>query len=252
MMVAVVYLSSKLGQVTGEGLFAAIRSNYSARFLRVVLIGVVIGNTIEAGADLGGIAAALHLFIPVPQRPLVILVASASFLLQVWGSYRLISNIFRILSLCLLAYVVSIFLAHPDLHQILLAVFRPHFQFDRASLSMLVAMIGTALSAYLFTWQSNEEVEEKRAAGRVRLRDRRGTTNRQLHKTLLDVLLGMFFSSLVCTQSSSRLRAHSSDLGSTIFRRRQTPQGRWCRWRATLPACFSHWVLWAWGFLPFR
>ncbi len=197
MMVTVVYLSSKLGQVTGQGLFAAIRTHYSPAFLRVVLVGVVIGNTIEAGADIGGIAAALHLFAPLPQALLVIVVAIVSFLLQVWGSYRIISNIFRVLSLFLLAYVASMFLAHPDLHQILLAVFRPHFRFDRASLSMLVAMIGTALSAYLFTWQSNEEVEEKKAAGRIDLRQRRGTTNRHLRKTLLDVLLGMFFSSLV-------------------------------------------------------
>lgn len=197
MMVTVVYLSSKLGQVTGQGLFAAIRTHYSPAFLRVVLVGVVIGNTIEAGADIGGIAAALHLFAPLPQALLVIVVAVVSFLLQVWGSYRIISNIFRVLALFLLAYVASMFLAHPDFHQILLAVFRPHFRFDRASLSLLVAMIGTALSAYLFTWQSNEEVEEKKAEGRIDLRQRRGTTNRHLRKTLLDVLLGMFFSSLV-------------------------------------------------------
>jgi Mn2+/Fe2+ NRAMP family transporter len=65
MMVTVVYLSSKLGQVTGEGLFAAIRNHYSRRFLYLVLAGVIVGNTIEAGADIGGIAAGLHLLIPL-------------------------------------------------------------------------------------------------------------------------------------------------------------------------------------------
>jgi Mn2+/Fe2+ NRAMP family transporter len=197
MMVTVVYLSSKLGQVTGQGLFSAIRSYYSQKFLYVVLVCVVIGNTIEAGADIGGIAAALHLVVPVPQALLVALVAFVSLALQIWGSYRVISNIFRVLSLTLLAYVASMFLAHPDLHQITDAIIHPRIKFDREALAILVAMIGTALSAYLFTWQSNEEVEEKIAAGRVRLRDRRGTTEGHLRKTLLDVIFGMFFSALV-------------------------------------------------------
>jgi Mn2+/Fe2+ NRAMP family transporter len=197
MMVTVVYLSSKLGQVTGQGLFSAIRCNYSRRLLYCVLVAVVIGNAIEAGADIGGIAAALHLVIPVPERLLVAIVALLSLALQIWGSYRVISNIFRALSLALLAYVASAVLARPDLHQIAHAIFHPAMRFDRASLAILVAMIGTSLSAYLFTWQSNEEVEEKIAAGQVRLRERRGTSERRLRRTLLDVIFGMFFSALV-------------------------------------------------------
>jgi Mn2+/Fe2+ NRAMP family transporter len=197
MMVTVVYLSSKLGQVTGQGLFAAIRSNYSRTLLYCVLVGVVIGNAIEAGADIGGIAAALHLIVPLSQKLLVAIVALLSLALQIWGSYRLISNFFRILALSLLAYVLSAVLAQPDLHQIAHAILHPAIRFDRASLAILVAMIGTSLSAYLFTWQSNEEVEEKIAAGQVRLRDRRGTSERHLRRTLLDVFFGMFFSALV-------------------------------------------------------
>ena len=120
-----------------------------------------------------------------------------SLALQIWASYRLISNVFRFLSLALLAYVASMFLAHPDWTAIARAVVHPAISLDRNSLSILVAMIGTALSAYLFTWQSNEEVEEKKARGRLKLRDRRGTTDTHLRRTLLDVIFGMFFSALV-------------------------------------------------------
>lgn len=147
MMVTVVYLSSKLGQVTGEGLFSVIRNNYSRKLLFVVLAGVVVGNTIEAGADIGGIAAGLQLLIPLPQKLLVLGVAAASFALQLWGSYRMISNIFHLLALSLLAYVLSMFLAHPDFHQIVLAIVHPRLRLDHETLSILVAMIGTALSA---------------------------------------------------------------------------------------------------------
>src|SRR3954467_8122369 len=64
MMVAVVYLSSKLGQGTGEGLFSVIRKYYPRWLLYAILACVVVGNTIEAGADIGGIAAALRLLMP--------------------------------------------------------------------------------------------------------------------------------------------------------------------------------------------
>src|SRR5438552_4181983 len=66
MMVAVVYLSAKLGQVSGKGLFDVIKDRYSRWILYPALIGVLIGNIIEAGADIGGIAAAINLIVPIP------------------------------------------------------------------------------------------------------------------------------------------------------------------------------------------
>jgi Mn2+/Fe2+ NRAMP family transporter len=197
MMVTVVYLSSKLGQVTGEGLFSVIRSHYSRGLLYTVLAVVVIGNTIEAGADIGGIAAALALFIHLPQTVLVAVVAVLSTALQIWASYQRITDIFRFLALFMLAYVISAALARPDVHQIVWSLFHPHIEFNRDSLSILMAMAGTALSAYLFTWQSNKEVEEKIAVGQTEPEQRRGTTDSHLHRTLRDVLFGMFFSAVV-------------------------------------------------------
>lgn len=65
MMFSVVYLSAKLGQVAGKGLFDVIREHYPRWILNTALVGVMIGNTIEAAADIGGIAAALNLLLPV-------------------------------------------------------------------------------------------------------------------------------------------------------------------------------------------
>src|SRR3569833_1803058 len=75
MMFTVVYLSSKLGQVSGRGLFHVIRDFYPRWLLWAVLVGVMIGNTIEAAADLGGMAAALGLFLPLPIPWIVAVVA---------------------------------------------------------------------------------------------------------------------------------------------------------------------------------
>src|SRR5579862_5678583 len=67
MMFAIVYLSAKLGQVAGQGLFAVLRKNYTRWLVYPALIGVLIGNIIEAGADIGGMAAAINLLIPIPM-----------------------------------------------------------------------------------------------------------------------------------------------------------------------------------------
>ncbi len=107
MMFAVVYLSSKLGQVAGQGLFAVIRKHYPRWLLYAALVGVLIGNTIEAGADLGGMAAALNLLVPIPIGWIVVAITITVLALQVWGSYTLIRDIFRWLALALLAYVGS-------------------------------------------------------------------------------------------------------------------------------------------------
>jgi NRAMP (natural resistance-associated macrophage protein)-like metal ion transporter len=197
MMVAVVYLSGKLGQVTGQGLFAVLKDHAPRWLLYTVLAGVISGNTIEAAADIGGMAAAIGILIPLQQTVIVVAVTLAVLILQIWGSYPFIRNLFRILALSLLAYVRSAFLAHPQLGEIARGTLIPTLRLNRDTLSILVAIIGTSLSAYLYTWQSNQEVEEKETAGKHTPRQRRGTTERALKTTLWDVISGMFFSNVV-------------------------------------------------------
>lgn len=197
MMCAVVYLAAKLGQVSGKGLFHVVKDNYSRWLLYPALIGVLIGNTIEAGADIGGMAAAIAVLVPIPLPLIIIPVTAAIFALQVWGSYELIRNVFRWLALTLLAYVVSAIIAKPDLIEVIKGTLIPTVRFDQKFLSLLVAVIGTTLSAYLYTWQSNQEVEEEIAMGRRRLSDRKGATRKELQDTKTDVISGMFFSNLV-------------------------------------------------------
>jgi NRAMP (natural resistance-associated macrophage protein)-like metal ion transporter len=197
MMFAVVYLCSKLGQVAGKGLFAVIHDHYPRWLLYSALAGVLFGNIVEAGADLGGMAAALNLIIPVPVGWIVAGVTLALLALQIWGSYTLIRNVFRWLALALLAYVGSAILAKPELWPVVKGTLVPSIQFNKDFLSMLVAVIGTTLSAYLYTWQSNQDVEEDIAMGRRRLTDRVGTTKEELRRSARDVGFGMFFSNMV-------------------------------------------------------
>jgi len=197
MMFAVVYLSGKLGQVTGQGLFAVVRERYPGWVLYPALVGVLIGNVFEAGADIGGMAAALNVLVPIPFVWLVIGMTVAILVLQIFGSYTLIRNVFRWLALSLLAYVGAAFLARPELFDTLKGTLIPTIQLNKDFLSLVVAVIGTTLSAYLYTWQSNEEVEEKIARGRTSVSQRRGTSDRALRHTRRDIVLGMFFSNLI-------------------------------------------------------
>jgi NRAMP (natural resistance-associated macrophage protein)-like metal ion transporter len=197
MMVVVVYLSGKLGQVTGQGLFRVLRGHAPRWLGLLVLGGVVCGNVIEAGADIGGMAAALAILIPLPHWAIVVSVTAAVLVLQIWGSYGLIQNVFRVLAMSLLAYVFSALRSHPDWGQVARGTLIPSIGFDRNSLSILVALIGTSLSAYLYSWQANQEVEEKEAEGKHSLRQRRGTSDEKLKTSLWDVIFGMLFSNAV-------------------------------------------------------
>src|SRR5204862_7787970 len=117
--------------------------------------------------------------------------------LQFIGSYTLIRNVFRWLALALLAYIAAAVLAKPDVGAALLGTFVPTIQFNAEFLALLVATIGTSLSAYLYTWQSNEEVEEEIAQGRTELSERKGATDQELKHSQRDVLAGMFFSNMI-------------------------------------------------------
>jgi NRAMP (natural resistance-associated macrophage protein)-like metal ion transporter len=197
MMIVVVYLSGKVGKVTGQGFFRVLHDHAPRWLTWVVLAGVVTGNVIEAGADLGGMAAALGILVPLPHWAIVLAVTAAVLILQVWGSYGLIRNVFRVLALSLLAYVISAFRSHPAWGEVARGTLFPSIGFDRNSLSILVALIGTTLSAYLYSWQANQEVEEKEAEGKHSLRQRRGASHDELKTSLLDVVFGMVFSNAV-------------------------------------------------------
>jgi len=196
MMFAVVYLCSKLGQVAGKGLFAVIRAHYPKWLLYFFLVTAVTGNIIEAGADLGGMAAAMNVIAPVRIGSMVVILGILVLSLQLRG-YTLIRNIFRWLALALVAYIGAAFLAKPELWPVLKGTLVPSLHFNKEFFAMLVAVIGTTLSAYLYSWQSNQDVEEDISMGRRRLTDRLGTTEKELRHSRRDIAFGMFFSNLV-------------------------------------------------------
>lgn len=197
LMAAVQFSCAKLGMVSGQGLAGVLRKHYSRGLLYPVVAVLVIANTINAGVDLGAIAAGLNLLLPIPVPVLVVPVTSLILALQWWGSYRLIARCFKWLALALFAYIGSAFFARPDWAAALRGTLVPSVQFDTAFLAALVAILGTTISPYLFFWQASQEVEEELARGRRRLRDRQGATGAELRNAVWDVNVGMLLSNVV-------------------------------------------------------
>jgi NRAMP (natural resistance-associated macrophage protein)-like metal ion transporter len=197
LMTVVQYTCAKVSMVSGQGLATLLKKHYSSWITFPAVFALLIANTINLGADLGAVAAAINLFVPLPIPLLIIPVTLLLLALQIWGSYRLIAQIFRWLTLALFAYIASVFLSHPDGHALLLGTFLPTFQLNSSFIATLVAIIGTTISPYLFFWQGTQEVEEEISRGKKTLQKRRGTTKKELRLASLDVITGMLISNVV-------------------------------------------------------
>ncbi len=179
------------------GLAGVLRKYYSRWVLYPAVFALLVANTINAGADIGAIAAAVNLLIPIPATALIAPVALVIVTLQIWGSYRLIARIFKWLSLTLFAYIGAAILAKPPWREVVKATFIPHLSFDAKYLVTLVAILGTTISPYLFFWQTSEEVEEEAELGRQTVEQRQGATFAELRSAAWDTYIGMFFCNLV-------------------------------------------------------
>lgn len=197
LMVVVQHICAKIGMVSGRGLAGVLNRYYSKKLLYPVVIGLVIANTINAGADIAAISAAINMFVPIPISVMVIPIAVAIVVLQIWGSYRLIMKIFKWLTLSLFAYVIAAFLAKPDWWAVAKATFVPQISFTSEYITTIVAILGTTISPYLFFWEASEEVEEEKSEGRTRLAERKGATDKEIKNEKIDTIVGMLFCNVV-------------------------------------------------------
>jgi Mn2+/Fe2+ NRAMP family transporter len=152
---------------------------------------------VNVGADLGAIADAAGVVIGSPVPGLVVPIALGLLVLQVFARYHFIERVFKYLTIALLAYVVDAVLVRPPLGETLRATVVPTVSFEHEYVATIVAILGTTISPYLFFWQTSQEVEEERAAGRRKRAQRRGASRFELRVATVDVTVGMLVSNLV-------------------------------------------------------
>jgi NRAMP (natural resistance-associated macrophage protein)-like metal ion transporter len=197
LMAAVQFMCAKLGMVTGCGLASVIRTRYPRWVLWLACSLVIVANIFNIGADLGGMADATQMITGISAFYWTPLFAAVIVALLFWTSYRLMARIFKWLTLVLFAYIITAFLAHPDWRAVFHSTFVPHIEWSKAYISVLVAILGTTISPYLFFWQAAQEVEEDRDHGKATVAQRKGSTNAEIRAAQRDVVTGMLLSNVV-------------------------------------------------------
>jgi NRAMP (natural resistance-associated macrophage protein)-like metal ion transporter len=197
LMAAVQLMCARLGMVTGCGLASVIRTRYPRWVLWFACGLVIVANVFNIGADLGGMADAMQMITGIPAYFWTPFFAALITGLLFWTSYRTMARVFKWLTLVLLAYVITAFLAHPDWAAVVRATFIPHIEWTKDYIAVLVGLLGTTISPYLFFWQAAQEVEEDRDHGKTTVAQRRGSTNRELRIAMKDVVTGMLLSNVV-------------------------------------------------------
>lgn len=197
MMAVVQGMCARISMVTGEGLAAVMRKRLPAPIAYALASLVIVANTFNVGADLGGMADAAHLVLPLPVDAWVFFFGIGLLAAQMWLSYATLARIFKWLTLSLFAYIVTAFVVRPSWIEVLRGFAIPHVRLDAAWLSTLVGVLGTTITPYLFFWQASLMVEEDKEAGNTTLAARRGTDDKAVRAMHADVNAGMIFSNAV-------------------------------------------------------
>jgi NRAMP (natural resistance-associated macrophage protein)-like metal ion transporter len=212
LMASVQMMCARIGLVTGRGLAGALRKKYPRWILATAAFTLFIANTINVGADLGGMADAAHLLTGVPAFVWVFAFGIGITLATIRLRYAVIANTLKWLALILVVYVIAAFDVHPHWGAVLRATAIPQMPRSRDGWATLVAILGTTISPYLFFWQASQEVEEEKKAGQLTLKARRGATATQIGDRKIDIGFGTFFSNVamffIIVTTASTLHAH--------------------------------------------
>lgn len=203
LMIGIQMLSARIGWVTGEGLAANI-AKLCPRWLTLVLVGLLVGaNTINIAADIGAMAEALRLLIGGRHALYVLGFGLLCILGQVWFSYERTVRILKWLTLALFAYVAVVLAVQVPWRQAIGESLHPWAHVPAgiglgSYAGMVVAVLGTTISPYLFFWQAAQEVEDNhRRPDAAALRSHPAYAAEHLSRIKLDTYVGMLFSNLI-------------------------------------------------------
>ncbi|MEI7578550.1 MAG: Nramp family divalent metal transporter [bacterium] len=192
---AIQYMCAKIGLVTHKGLSANIKENYPKILYFSVFI-LFIANTVNIGADLGAMAAALNLLVDIKPLLAIAGITLITIGLEIFIPYKKYARILKWLTFSLIAYFITALLVKQDWSLILHDTFHPQLDLTKAGMMNLVAVLGTTISPYLFFWQTSEVVEEVNHEQQINHSKFR-INNRKIKIVQLDTLVGMIFANLI-------------------------------------------------------
>jgi NRAMP (natural resistance-associated macrophage protein)-like metal ion transporter len=206
LMAGVQEICDRTALATGRGLGELATTKFARRakpLLVVLISALIVANALNIAADLVAVGSGMNLLHAGPIWLWALIAGAVVTALVILGSFSQIANVFKIACLALLSYFVVLFAIKVDWGQVGLRTVVPHITASKAYLALMVAVLGTTISPYLFFWQSAHRLEELREEPEggdraVALRDR--TTNEARHKQRTsrgDVFTGMAFSNAV-------------------------------------------------------
>ena len=193
LMAAMQEMCARIGIVTSKGLTSNIRSNYPKPILYLMILFTFPAVILNIGANIAGMGAVANLIFPsISVYFFTIGFTAILMVLIIYLPYKKISAILKFLCLSLLLYLIVPFLAKQDWAEIAKRTLIPTIRVNKEFISILVAILGTTISPYLFFWQATMEAEDIKNKKRSLIVDKRMIKNMDL-----DVDFGMFFSNLV-------------------------------------------------------
>lgn len=203
LMIGIQMLSARIGWVTGQGLAANV-AKVCPRWLTMGLVALlVVANTINIAADIGAMAEAARMLVGGPRVLFIAGFGALCVLGQVFFSYERSVRVLKWLTLSLFSYFAVVMVVHVPWRQATLESLQPWAFFPADAkfsdyAGMVVAVLGTTISPYLFFWQASQEVEEIQArphAAELRLVP--AYAQEHLYRIKQDTCIGMSFSNVI-------------------------------------------------------
>ena len=193
LMAAIQGMCARIGIVTSQGLTVTLKKNYSKPILYTMLLFSFPAITLNIGADIQGMGAVANMIFPaIPVSVFCVSFTAILMFVIIKYPYQKIAKILKWLCLSLMFYVIVPFMIKQDWVLVAKNTFIPTLQFNKAFFSIVVAILGTTISPYLFFWQATMEAES--------LAHRKKSiviNKRVLGDMKTDVNIGMFLSNLV-------------------------------------------------------
>ena len=193
LMAAVQEMCARIGIVTEEGLTATIKKKYPRSILYVLALFSFPAIILNIGADIQGMGAVANLLVPqLPTFAFSILFTMILIFFIIKFPYQKLAFVLKWLCLSLLLYAIVPFLVHANWMQVMKHTLLPTVHFNKAFFAILVAILGTTISPYLFFWQATMEAEDMLHSKKIII-----VNKRILNNMKMDIDFGMLFSNLV-------------------------------------------------------
>jgi len=193
-MIGIQLVSARIGRQSGQGIAANLRTHTPRSFLVAIVAVLLAANTINIAADIAAMGAAMQLVVGGGVHFYSVAFGVLTLLLQVFVPYRRLAPILKWLTLTLFVYVAAAFTVHIPWTGVLHDLVVPQIIPSPAFWMMIVAILGTTISPYLFFWQAAQEVEEMRLHGIKAGGESKATLRRAKRRMRLDTVVGMVFS----------------------------------------------------------